>query len=506
MDMSLFLLFVFATGLKGNFSLKLMDVQKEDKGEFVCEVHTRNESARTIVVLQSVGLSAVSIVILAFCLIALMLAAGFCGPVFNLLRKKDTTEKAIKIHMSLILCPNICMFVAFCLWSTEGFLSEVITCSTVSIMRPLILLKTSSYLDRLPQFLQKAVTVLAFPLYHSSLVMGACLFFFGARIQTRAMQLDAVLVVLAMMFFITAVVFAVYGLRIYLTVCLEAINSVLLALSIRSSAILALRFEMVMVLPSLTVGIMMVLSLQRHLFLGKPFKRVHIVVSSILMTTFSVYEICSYIIISITLKDFHRGWKMLFAVVIFILVWSGVNFLLCCHRRQKQVCCFQWKKIGYLCCAVIVAFLITLHGTLCFRYIYLLMDNKDRAGSLALMPLVQVLVATCFFKHPKVLPDFIHIVIYMFGAVGLSIVNAIALATELILKTEAGARTIEDLRLIVLPFEMVSLFAWLTIQIYSAWIGLRDSFNRMEHNFENKRRPKPEVIPEMEALSDPNPD
>lgn len=40
---------------KGNFSLKLMDVQMEDKGEFICEVHAMNTSARTTVVLAGVG-------------------------------------------------------------------------------------------------------------------------------------------------------------------------------------------------------------------------------------------------------------------------------------------------------------------------------------------------------------------------------------------------------------------------------------------------------------------
>lgn len=40
---------------KGNFSLKLMGVRREDNGEFVCEVHTKNNSARTIVVLQGIG-------------------------------------------------------------------------------------------------------------------------------------------------------------------------------------------------------------------------------------------------------------------------------------------------------------------------------------------------------------------------------------------------------------------------------------------------------------------
>ncbi|KAM9477258.1 uncharacterized protein Hap1MRO34_010118 isoform 2-T2 [Clarias gariepinus] len=454
---------------KGNFSLKLMDVQKEDKGEYVCEVHTRNVSAHTIVVLQSVGLPAVFIVILVFCLIALLVPVGFCGPVFNLLRKKDTTQKAMKIHMSLILCPNICMFIAFCLWSTEGFLSEVITCSTVSIMRPLILMKTSSYLERLPQFLQKAVMVLTFPLYQSSLALGACL--------------------------------SIYGLQVYLIVCLEAINSVLLALIVRSTGSpFGLEYEML--LPCLIVGIMIVLSLQRHFFLGKPFKCVDITVSSIVMTIFSLYGISLYILLSVALKDFRRCWTFLFEIVIFLLVWSGMIYLLRCHRGQKQGCCHQWKKIGYLCCIVIVAVLITIHGALCFFCLYLIIDVKDRVGSLALTPLLHVLVATCFCKHPKVSPDFLHIVIYMFGAVGLSIVNAIALATELILKEEGGAQN-TDLRLIVLPFEIVFLFAWLTLQVYNAWTGFKD---RAKNEFGRRSEPEVAEMSEMQILSDPNPD
>lgn len=32
----------------------------------------------------------------------------------------DTSTTGMKTDVFLILCPNICMFVAFCLWSTEG--------------------------------------------------------------------------------------------------------------------------------------------------------------------------------------------------------------------------------------------------------------------------------------------------------------------------------------------------------------------------------------------------
>ncbi|KAG7334453.1 hypothetical protein KOW79_002860 [Hemibagrus wyckioides] len=240
----------------------------EYKGEFTCEVHTRNMSGCTTVLLQGVGFAALHIAILVLCSVALLLAVGFCGPVCILLRKKVASKEGMKWHIFLILCPNICMFLSFCLWSSEGFLSEVIICSTVSIMRPVILMKTSSYLGMLPERIQKTVKALAVPLYHLTISTAAC--------------------------------------------------------SISS-------------------------------------------------------------------------------------------------------------------------------------------------GYLALMPLVHVLAAICLFKHPKYLPDFLHVMIYMFGAVGLSTLNAIVLATELILK---------------------------------AGIKFKD---RTKCHFEDERRTGPEIVQEMEALKVPNP-
>ncbi|KAI5108453.1 hypothetical protein C0J45_2047 [Silurus meridionalis] len=93
-----------------------------------------------------------------------------------------------------------------------------------------------------------------------------------------------------------------------------------------------------------------------------------------------------------------------------------------------------------------------------------------------------------YFVVPKK-DEVFHIMVYMFGAVGLSAVNAIVLATELILKAGKGARTIEDLRVIVLPFETVFVFAWLTLQIYNAWRRYKDGALYL---YEDTRRTGPE--------------
>ncbi|XP_060727714.1 uncharacterized protein LOC132846925 isoform X2 [Tachysurus vachellii] len=105
---------------------------------------------------------------------------------------------------------------------------------------------------------------------------------------------------------------------------------------------------------------------------------------------------------------------------------------------------------------------------------FILQDfTKDRAGYVALVILLHVLAATSLFKHPTHLPEFLHVMIFMFGSVGLVVVNSLVLVVELFLKSGKGARTVEDLRVIVLPFETAFVLAWLALQIYSAWMRLQ---------------------------------
>uniref|UniRef100_A0A3B4E602 Ig-like domain-containing protein n=1 Tax=Pygocentrus nattereri TaxID=42514 RepID=A0A3B4E602_PYGNA len=360
---------------KGNFSLKVKNVKLEDKGEFICEVHTSDWSAHTTVVLQKLGFSTSQILILVLCFIALQLSVGLCVPVFILLKNKATSGKVM--HASLILCPNICIFVAFILWSTDGSLIEIVTCSTVSILRPLMLMKTFPHLDRFPSL--------------------------------------------------------------------------------------------------------------------------HIVLSSTILTIFNLAELSVYILIGISTNNFTTAWYLPLEAVIHAVAWLSMIFLLRCNRCQKQRCHFVKRGIGYVCCTVITAALIITFGVLCVYYVNLHMENdKDRAGYMALTAFLHVLSTISLFKHPKHLPDLPHILIYMFGAVGLNIVNSITLITELSLKADKGAPTLQDLRVIVVPFETIFVSAWLALQIYHFWMGTR---HRIKQNFEDQREAGAQDPQAMVALS-----
>ncbi|XP_060727717.1 uncharacterized protein LOC132846928 [Tachysurus vachellii] len=493
---------------KGNFSLKLMDVNMEDKGEFTCEVHTRNMSGQTTVVLQRIGLSALHVSILVLCSVALVLSVGLCVPVFNKLRRKVTNRKSMTMYALLTLCPNICICIAFGLWSSEGIFSEIVACSAVSIGRPIMLIKTAPYLDRLPDRVQKYVKALAVPLYYLIPAVASCLLFFDnlLQAQTAYEHMKTLMAVVISVSVAAAVVLAVIDLNIFSTVCLETFNGALLALFIHQSNnanfdLCAIRIvnnpcinniPIVATLPPLIVALMMLLFFQKHYFQRKPFGCLHIAVASVFVSLFSLLDISFFVLMGFILQDFTKVWIFPVESVIYIIAWLAVIALL---RRQRQGCCSQWRGLGYLCCVVIVLFLISAIGALCLHFATEALEHKkDRAGYVALVILLHVLAATLLFKHPTHLPEFLHVMIFMFGSVGLVVVNSLVLVVELFLKSGKGARTVEDLRVIVLPFETAFVLAWLALQIYSAWMRLQV---RIKNNFEEGRVPAPE---EMEAL------
>ncbi|KAL2089141.1 hypothetical protein ACEWY4_016040 [Coilia grayii] len=96
-------------------SLRLNNVNMSDEGEYLCEVVTSEETDTYSVALQ----------------------------VYN--------RRTVLMHCSLVLCPNIIMFIAFMLYGVKhGFGAEITTCATVNLIRFLLVFKTSPYLEILP--------------------------------------------------------------------------------------------------------------------------------------------------------------------------------------------------------------------------------------------------------------------------------------------------------------------------------------------------------------------
>uniref|UniRef100_A0A8C1SVJ9 Ig-like domain-containing protein n=1 Tax=Cyprinus carpio TaxID=7962 RepID=A0A8C1SVJ9_CYPCA len=136
---------------KGNFSLRLKSVRTEDKGVYMCHVFAGGLSANATVVLEQLGFSSWHIAVLFFCF-----AAGsgavllLCSLIYCRSKNTDTSSIIWTLQVSLVFCPNICMFLAFMLWGfTEGSLHETVTCCALYILRPVMLIWALRYLKYL---------------------------------------------------------------------------------------------------------------------------------------------------------------------------------------------------------------------------------------------------------------------------------------------------------------------------------------------------------------------
>ncbi|XP_076831592.1 uncharacterized protein LOC143477022 isoform X2 [Brachyhypopomus gauderio] len=490
---------------KGNFSLKLKNVKMEDKGGFMCEVHTREQSGHTIVLLQRVGFSVFNILVLVLCIATLLLAVALCVSILIQQRKKASSEIVMRIHASLILCPNVCMCAAFILWSTEGFLIEVITCSTISLIRPLLLIKTHPYLSRFPDRFQKAVKPLAVPVYHFVIAIAVCSGTFDEIRQTGTEfgHIATMMVCLGVVIFIGAVILAGFGFTIPAAMCLEAGNCALLCLVLRQNKEgFDTSFQIPTVLPSVGLGIMMVLVLQEYGFEGKPLRCLPIALLTVMVVVFSMGGTAACVFFIAALRITFKVWIPSLTSAIHLIAWTVLIMVLSRYRLHIQGCCSQCRGKAYLCCTIIAAVLLIIYGALSLHYLSKYMENhKDCGGYTALIALLHLLASTAFLKHPNVLPYLPHMLVYMFGAVGLTLINSVALATELKLKAGKGVRTTKDLRVTVLSCEMVFVSGWLGLELCGVWMRTR---NRIKLNVEDQRAGETqEMVDVCDVVPDP---
>ncbi|XP_063044375.1 uncharacterized protein LOC134438690 [Engraulis encrasicolus] len=95
------------------------------------------------------SLSPMHILVLVLCCFAIIVALVVSVMILKDIR--DIGPCALKMHYSLVLLPSATMFTAFVLWGViEGFLSEVVTCSTLNLIRFILLFKISLYHEKLP--------------------------------------------------------------------------------------------------------------------------------------------------------------------------------------------------------------------------------------------------------------------------------------------------------------------------------------------------------------------
>nr|XP_015195209.1 PREDICTED: programmed cell death 1 ligand 1-like [Lepisosteus oculatus] len=130
----------------GDFSLRLKDIRTEDKGEYMCIVHTDSGSANTTAELKELGFSTAHIWILLLALSALGVVLLTSVPACQFLLQNRETSWRWPCCLVNCVAPGLLLSVAFILWGqTEGFLQESVTCATVSVLRVLLVSMMASY-------------------------------------------------------------------------------------------------------------------------------------------------------------------------------------------------------------------------------------------------------------------------------------------------------------------------------------------------------------------------
>ncbi|XP_066556482.1 uncharacterized protein LOC136747517 isoform X2 [Amia ocellicauda] len=190
----------------GNYSLKLKDLRTEDQGEYRCIVSTDSGSANATAEVKALGFSGRHICVLLLSFAALGVSLLTCVPtLLHLLNIKSIFDCEMRAGWwwCLVNCiaPCVLLFPAFILWGViEGFLQEALTCSTIILMRIMLLLKMSPRLHKLPETYCKILKELSISVVHFALITLITAGFFTELIKIHGSSESETVVFNAIMF------------------------------------------------------------------------------------------------------------------------------------------------------------------------------------------------------------------------------------------------------------------------------------------------------------------
>ncbi|XP_056608288.1 uncharacterized protein LOC130425887 [Triplophysa dalaica] len=397
---------------QGNFSLLLMNVTAEDEGQYTCTVHSGHESHETVieVSLNNFGLSVLHIMVLILCISACGSAILFCSLIYC---RSNNTD--LRLQMFLVFCPNIIMFFAFVFWGvSEGSVIETVSCCSLYIVRPLMLLWAAPYVQ---QFTGNIKTWILDYTYDTeyivfSTVLYSVLFYSAWRRGLSYAGFEGIMIIVLFGFVLLFCLF--YSIFMFVRV-----TGILSQRVINILNVLADIFADV--LPSLQFVLL-------------------------------IYSFGS-----------TSGGFFIVAVLPVIVAVTDYDWDLTCGERMgcsPLVRRSVWSVMMFLVTALMM-----------FFYIMALENEKDRVGWACKIGFLQVLWTTWSFSRsfrdidfPRIMP------VYLFGSVGVVLISAIALMTELILKIVNGEGLLGDLRIVVFSLETLFVASVLILLVFATWI------------------------------------
>ncbi|XP_058262128.1 uncharacterized protein LOC131363523 [Hemibagrus wyckioides] len=396
---------------KGNFSLRLKNVRTEDKGLYMCLVFSGALSANTTVEVQQLGhLSYLHFAIIILCILGFVIGSLVLGYLsYTCYKKEDDSRRALAIQCAHVLCPNITMSIVFILWGvTDGIFTEAATCSALNFARIIFLFWIGLHLK---------------------------------SIQETPQQLIVNLGIILQYIVVTVFAYSSIFLNILYNLTTEAKVALIIML-------------LVILIPIL--GIIAAVWRERDDFF----------VSLMMYRTTMLCDILRITVFSMVIQ---RS-VIAFLVPVFTVLWVYLDdFLDLFDLRELQA--MSW---------MLLLEVLRASGSIYIHY-SLNIDVKERDALVCVTVFLQILSMIALFmfmnydsdernkpRNPGTHHSLPHLVVFMFGTVGVVLVNTVVLLVELTLKARNGERTV-DLRLILLPTESVFAVCYLALQISTFW-------------------------------------
>ncbi|XP_051745037.1 uncharacterized protein LOC127509873 [Ctenopharyngodon idella] len=323
-------------------------------------------------------------------------------------------DTVFRLQMFLVFCPNILMFLSFVLWGvSEGSLFESVSCCALYFLRPLMLLWAAPYINN-----------------------------FTGNIKTWIEN---------------------YSFRTEYIVFSAVFYSVLFKSAWDKSLNYA-GFEGVMII------VMFVMVLLFNLFyiifllmrlIGKLSQRIITIFRVLAGISFDVLPSLQFILLFYAFGAATGGFIIIAVLPVFLTV-TRYNWDFTCGEQMG--CSPSVRRSVYLTVMLLV------NAVLVYFYIITLENEKDRVGWACMIAFLQLLWAVMNFTWSFEY-DLLRLVpVYVFGSVGVVLLNSVALMTELILKTVNGEGAVGDLRIIVFSSEFIFTLFLLVLMIFEPWI------------------------------------
>ncbi|XP_016351139.1 uncharacterized protein LOC107695641 [Sinocyclocheilus anshuiensis] len=401
---------------KGNFSLRLKSIRTEDKGDkgvYTCQVFAGGLSAYATAVLDQLGFSLSHIMVLILCISASGSALLLCCLIYCRSHDKDAV---FRLQMFLVFCPNMIMFLSFVLWGvSEGSLNESVSCCALYFLRPLMLLWAAPYAH---EFTGKTKTFIHNYSYDTEYIVLSTVFYSVLFKSAWDKSLNYT------GFEGVTIIF------IFVTVLLLNLIYIILLLA---------------------------------RFIWKLSQQIITIFRVLARISFDILPSLQFLLLFFAFGSARSGFITVAVLPVFLTL-TRYDWDLTCGKQMHCSLLFMrsvWLILMLLVNAIMVYFYIIALGT-----------EKDRIGWACMIAFLQLLWAlinfTWSFKWGlhRVVP------VYVFGSVGVVVLNSVTLMTELILKTVNGDGAVGDLRVVVFSSEILFTVFLMILLVFEPWIKM----------------------------------